>query len=82
TGRQQNTTGQQAGNQTTNRQTVQTQARQQQVANVARGTLEDRDSQFSDFMTIEADERSNALIISGTRSDLELMTELIAKIDV
>ena len=82
TGRQQNTTGQQTGNQTTNRQTVQTQARQQQVANVARGTLEDRDSQFSDFMTIEADERSNALIISGTRSDLELMTELIAKIDV
>lgn len=82
TGRQQNTTGQQGANQTTNGQTAQTQPRQQQVTNAVRGTLEDRDSQFSDFMTIEADERSNALIISGTRSDLELMTELIAKIDV
>lgn len=82
TGRLQNTAGQQGANQTTNRQTAQTQPRQQQVSNVVQGALEDRDSQFSDFMTIEADERSNALIISGTRSDLELMTELIAKIDV
>ena len=44
--------------------------------------VEDRDSQFSDFMTIVADERSNALVISGTRSDLELMSVLISKIDV
>ncbi len=43
---------------------------------------EDRDSQFSTFMTILADERSNALVISGTRSDLELMTSLVSKIDV
>ncbi|MDQ8197205.1 secretin N-terminal domain-containing protein [Pelagicoccus enzymogenes] len=43
---------------------------------------EDRDSQFSTFMTILADERSNALVISGTRSDLELMSALVGKIDV
>ena len=55
---------------------------QQQVNSAVNSTFENRDSQFSEFMTIEADERSNALIISGTRSDLELMTELIAKIDV
>jgi general secretion pathway protein D len=82
TGRQQTNTGQQGAAQNTIRQNAQTQPRQQQVANAVRTVLEDRDSQFSDFMTIEADERSNALIISGTRSDLELMTELIAKIDV
>lgn len=40
------------------------------------------DSQFSTFMTILADERSNALVISGTRSDLELMSALVGKIDV
>ncbi|HCR31665.1 MAG TPA: hypothetical protein DIV79_16805 [Opitutae bacterium] len=57
-------------------------ALQQQVSSAVNSTFENRDSQFSEFMTIEADERSNALIISGTRSDLELMTELIAKIDV
>jgi len=55
---------------------------QETVRNAVNTTLEDRDSQFSEFMTIEADERSNSLIISGTRSDLDLMTELIAKIDV
>lgn len=57
-------------------------ALRQQVNSAVNSTFENRDSQFSEFMTIEADERSNALIISGTRSDLELMTELIAKIDV
>ncbi|MCH2388210.1 MAG: hypothetical protein MK240_08385, partial [Opitutales bacterium] len=57
-------------------------ALQQQVNSAVNSTFDNRDSQFSEFMTIEADERSNALIISGTRSDLELMTELIAKIDV
>ncbi|MDQ8187340.1 secretin N-terminal domain-containing protein [Pelagicoccus sp. SDUM812002] len=45
-------------------------------------TGEERDSQFSTFMTILADERSNALVISGTRSDLELMGALVGQIDV
>ncbi|OUW17276.1 MAG: hypothetical protein CBD18_04970 [Opitutales bacterium TMED158] len=80
--RQQNQGGNQSANQNANRQTPQNPVRQQQVSSAVRNTLEDRDSQFSEFMTIEADERSNSLIISGTRSDLELMTELIGKIDV
>ncbi|MBK1878050.1 secretin N-terminal domain-containing protein [Pelagicoccus mobilis] len=45
-------------------------------------SAEDRDSQFSTFMTILADERSNSLVISGTRSDLDLMGALVADIDV
>ncbi len=78
----QNQRNPQSVNQNANRPTLQNQALQRQVNNALNSTLEDRDSQFSEFMTIEADERSNSLIISGTRSDLELMTELIAKIDV
>ncbi len=42
---------------------------------------EERSSQFSSFMTIVADERSNSLVISGTRSDLDLIGILIADID-
>lgn len=43
---------------------------------------EDADSQFSDFMTIIADERSNSLVISGTRGDLEIIRVLVNQIDV
>lgn len=43
---------------------------------------EESDSQFSDFMTIIADERSNSLVISGTRSDLEIISSLVEQIDV
>lgn len=43
---------------------------------------EDRDSQFSTFMTIFPDERSNSLVISGTRNDLVLMGTLVEQIDV
>ncbi len=57
-------------------------ARNSTQSNANAGTGEDRDSQFSTFMTILADERSNALVISGTRSDLELMSALVGKIDV
>lgn len=52
------------------------------IANATAGGGEERDSQFSSFMTILADERSNSLVISGTRSDLELMGVLVDKIDV
>lgn len=48
--------------------------------NVAAG--EERDSQFSDFMTIIADERTNSLVISGTLIDMELIREMIASLDV
>ncbi len=57
-------------------------ARNQNRANVVENTLEERDSQFSSFMTIVADERSNSIIISGTRNDLELTREIVKKIDV
>lgn len=51
-------------------------------AGVAGSGVEDRDSQFSSLMTIVADERSNALVVSGTRNDLELIGALVDKIDV
>lgn len=38
--------------------------------------------QFSDHLTIVADERSNALIVTGTERDLEQAKQLIDKIDV
>ena len=79
---QQNQRGNQSVSQNGRQLLQQNQPLQQQVRNAVNATLEERDSQFSEFMTIEADERSNSLIISGTRSDLDLMTELIAKIDV
>lgn len=78
---QQNQRGNQSVNQNA-RQNSQNQSLPPQVRNAVTATLEDRDSQFSEFMTIEADERSNSLIISGTRSDLDLMIELVGKIDV
>ncbi len=55
---------------------------QSRLAQTVQTALEDRESQFSDFMTIVADERSNALIISGTDNDLELMRGIVEKIDV
>ncbi len=79
---QQNQRGNQSVSQNGRQLLQQNQPLQQQVRTAVATTLEERDSQFSEFMTIEADERSNSLIISGTRSDLDLMTELIAKIDV
>jgi general secretion pathway protein D len=42
----------------------------------------ERNSQFSEFMTITADERSNAIVASGTQDDLNLIRELIRQIDV
>ncbi len=79
---QQNQRGNQSVSQNGRQLLQQNQPLQQQVRTAVNATLEERDSQFSEFMTIEADERSNSLIISGTRSDLDLMTELITKIDV
>lgn len=41
-----------------------------------------RSSEFSSLVTILADERSNALIVSGTVDDIRLIRELVDKIDV
>ncbi|MFH1498466.1 MAG: secretin N-terminal domain-containing protein [Verrucomicrobiota bacterium] len=37
---------------------------------------------FSSLLTILADERSNAIVVSGTADDIRLLKELVAKIDV
>ena len=39
-------------------------------------------SQFSESMTITADERSNSIVASGTLDDLKLLRDLIKKIDI
>ncbi len=42
----------------------------------------DSTAQFSSFVTILPEERSNSLIVSGTVDDLRLITELVGKIDI
>jgi len=42
----------------------------------------ERQSQFSNSMTIVADERSNAIVASGTQDDINLVKELIRQVDV
>ncbi len=54
----------------------------QPPAIAAAGASVERNSQFSDFMTIIADERSNAIVASGTQDDLNLVRSLIKQIDV
>src|SRR5690606_3336816 len=39
-------------------------------------------NEFSTFVTILADERSNAVVVSGTVDDIRLIRELVEKIDV
>jgi general secretion pathway protein D len=39
-------------------------------------------NQFSSLLTILPEERSNAIIVSGTEGDIRLINELIAKIDI
>jgi len=52
------------------------------VLNAVANQIEGWESQFSDFMTIVADERSNALIVSGTITDIDLITKIISEIDI
>lgn len=46
------------------------------------GAREGANLQFSDFMTIVADERANTVVASGTSSDLTFLEDLINQIDV
>jgi general secretion pathway protein D len=39
-------------------------------------------SQFSSYITIQPDERTNSLVVSGTFYDLRLIKDIVAKIDV
>lgn len=48
----------------------------------AGGATGEHDSQFSAGMTITADERSNAIVASGTQDDLNLLRELIKQLDI
>jgi general secretion pathway protein D len=42
----------------------------------------DPSNQFSSMLTILSEERSNAIVVSGTVDDVRLINELVAKIDV
>lgn len=48
----------------------------------AGGLAMEPSAQFSSFLTILPDERSNSLIVSGTVDDLRLIREFVEKIDV
>jgi general secretion pathway protein D len=39
-------------------------------------------SEFSTYITVQPDERSNAVVVSGTLDDLRLIKDIVAKIDV
>jgi len=39
-------------------------------------------NEFSSFMTIQPDERSNAVVVSGTVDDIRLIRDLIEKLDI
>ncbi len=39
-------------------------------------------SEFSGYITIQADERTNSVVVSGTLDDLRLIKDIVAKIDV
>jgi len=45
-------------------------------------SMGDATNEFSSLMTIGFDERSNAVVVSGTVDDIRLVRELVAKIDV
>jgi general secretion pathway protein D len=52
------------------------------VLDAVANQVEGWESQFSDFMTIVADERSNALVVSGTITDIDLISKIISEIDI
>ncbi|MCD8481936.1 MAG: hypothetical protein LR015_04210 [Verrucomicrobia bacterium] len=53
-----------------------------QAAAQSSAAREGANLQFSDFMTIVADERANTVVASGTSSDLSFLEDLINQIDV
>lgn len=56
--------------------------RRQAVQEAVQSTMEEADQQFSELMTVIADERTNSIVASGTNSDLVMLTELVDKLDV
>jgi general secretion pathway protein D len=45
-------------------------------------TTEASSTQFSGFITVEADERTNAVVVSGTMDDIRIIKSIVDKIDV
>ncbi|MDF3057532.1 MAG: type and secretion system protein [Rariglobus sp.] len=52
------------------------------AANTAASGLADSATQFSSLLTVASDDRSNAVVVSGTVDDIRLIRELVDKIDV
>ena len=48
----------------------------------ASGLASDSATQFSSLLTVASDDRSNAVVVSGTVDDIRLIRELVDKIDV
>ncbi|MCH8473936.1 MAG: hypothetical protein LAT55_01755 [Opitutales bacterium] len=53
-----------------------------EIRDTAQDFVEEMSSEFSSLLTIIPDERSNAILVSGTRMDIEMIQQLIDKIDV
>ncbi|MCC5790124.1 MAG: hypothetical protein JJT75_10840 [Opitutales bacterium] len=54
----------------------------EEIRDSAQEFVEEMSSEFSSLLTIIPDERSNAILVSGTRMDIEMIQQLIDKIDV
>jgi len=65
-------------------QRLQQQGQQTQptLESAVQDALGDQITQFSNLMTVVADERSNAIVVSGTNSDIALIKVVIEKLDV
>ncbi|MBE2213804.1 MAG: hypothetical protein IAE82_08030 [Opitutaceae bacterium] len=62
--------------------TIASPERQQAAQAAVQGVLEATGSQFSEMMTIIADTRTNAVIVSGTNNDLGLIKGVIGQLDI
>ncbi|RME67345.1 MAG: hypothetical protein D6781_13440, partial [Verrucomicrobia bacterium] len=60
----------------------QVQTDQNSARNAVQAALGDVVEQFSDLMTVIADERTNSIVVSGTKSDIALITRVIGDLDV
>jgi general secretion pathway protein D len=57
------------------------QQRAQQVQMAAQAVADNSGTQFSNYITIVPDERSNTLVATGTQSDIKLLSDIISKLD-
>ncbi len=57
------------------------QQRAQQVQLATQAVTDNSGTQFSNYITIVPDERSNTLVATGTQSDIKLLSDIIGKLD-